>query len=84
MCLQAMGRLKPPQKGQVVYKPDFAFFEGVDVALEEVVRATSAAPTFFPGASYASPSPSPPLCVSRLSQLTGFWCSQICRIGKEE
>ncbi|KAK9915680.1 hypothetical protein WJX75_002608 [Coccomyxa subellipsoidea] len=47
---EAMGRLKPPQKGQVVYKPDFAFFEGVDVALEEVVRATSAAPTFFPAA----------------------------------
>ena len=33
----------------MLYKPEFAFFEFVKVALIDVVRATVAAPTFFPG-----------------------------------
>ena len=37
-----------------VYEPDFAFFEGVKIDLQQVVRATSAAPTFFPGEDSAA------------------------------
>nr|ARQ20728.1 lipid body protein [Lobosphaera incisa] len=40
-----------PQEGDLKWLPDFKFIAGVDVALAQVVRSSTAAPTFLPAAT---------------------------------